>query len=173
MWYFLPTLEVHTPFYFIPNRKYGSFLKFWAPSQLHRTKSRLCGCLQSLRRNQISKRFDVFDAFDAFHASENLSILALELQKSDFSKNSWSLRMARFCRMIFLWSSFDRFWSILFGKNKIYEKIVFFTKWKCSWCFTNAVIFTKPIKNRVLEWCILYFLADLKVSKHFCFIPNK
>ena len=68
--------------YFILNKKYGSFLKFWVPFQLCTTKSRLCGSSQSSRRNQISERSeciqislksDFFANFARKHRSEILS----------------------------------------------------------------------------------------------------
>ena len=58
--HFLTTSENYKHFYFTLNKKYGSFLEFWAPSQLPTTKSRFCGSSQSLQGNGSSNRFDEF-----------------------------------------------------------------------------------------------------------------
>ena len=110
IWYFLATLEALKHFYFIPNKKYGSFLKFWAPFQLHTTKARSCGFSQRLQRNQISEisgaswcispKSDFFANFTRSHRSELLSYEAgKELKISgmihtfclEWNKNVWAL----------------------------------------------------------------------------------
>ena len=108
--YFLPTLEAHTPFYFILNKKYGSFLLFWVPSQLHTTKSRFCGSSQSFVekkfffRNQFFKTFRFFKNFD---------------KKNCFIKTLRGTTEARFCRMKLLWCSKFQEFAILSVCNKI------------------------------------------------------
>ena len=108
IWYFLATLEALKHFYFIPNKKYGSFLKFWAPFQLHTTKARSCGFSQRLQRNQISEtsgaswcispKSDFFANFARSHMSDILSYDAgkelkisgkIHTFRSELNKSFW------------------------------------------------------------------------------------
>ena len=57
VWYSTTNTERAKHFYFIQNRKYGLFLNFRAPSQLHRTKSRFCGSSQSFHIFTFSSKF--------------------------------------------------------------------------------------------------------------------
>ena len=54
--------EVHKPFYFIPNEKYGHFLKFWA-SKLQTTKTRVSVSIWNLKLNQMCPNWVFFANF--------------------------------------------------------------------------------------------------------------
>ena len=60
VWHSTTITKVYKHFYFILNKKYGSFLKFWAPFQLHTTKSRFCRSSRTFRRNEILERSHAF-----------------------------------------------------------------------------------------------------------------
>ena len=89
IWYVLAVLEALKQFYFITNKKYRSFLKFWVPSQLHTTKSRFCGSSQSSPRNQISEGSDAFWCIWRNLKISFLRELCEQPQRRDFVLRNW------------------------------------------------------------------------------------
>ena len=110
---FLPTLEAPIQFYFIPNKKYGSFRWFWVPSQLHTTKTRPCGFSQSLWRNEILEKSDAF--------------WSIHQKIRDFEEISIQTRSRSFCHITTCDPALESFFRELFDCNKNFNNIsVFF-----------------------------------------------
>ena len=74
-------------FYFILTKQYGSFLTFWAPSQLSATKSRFWDSSQTMLRNADLIGFHAFLCISS--KMWFLSIVCEEPQKRDLVAESW------------------------------------------------------------------------------------
>ena len=141
VWCFLSTLQAPIEFYFIPNKKYGSFRWFWVPSQLHTTKTRPCGFSQSLWRNEILEKSNAFwSIYQNLIPSQTLrEATGTSFCRKGLGRDSQSPERS----ILFFWNKIKPFWDSQSCRKLSNISNEFHNFWDFRWDFQGFDIFSR------------------------------